>query len=219
MAGKRCRASADKEQIVPVQEVIHLLPIAVSLRITIRNWEWDYEGRETGLSNTATHSESDPNPTKPALPRCQLNANIASLKAPYQLRIRAIYLTTTIVVILLGLSSRKFGDALPAFIATYAGDTLWALMVFLGISMLLPAMPSPRRGIIALTFSYLIELGQLYHAPWIDSLRETTLGGLILGFGFLASDLLCYTFGVGLGVATDLALRQRSSAPEEACQS
>lgn len=37
---------------------------------------------------------------------------------------------------------------------------------------------------------------QLYHAPWIDSIRATSLGGLVLGFGFLVSDLICYTCGV-----------------------
>jgi hypothetical protein len=34
-------------------------------------------------------------------------------------------------------------------------------------------------------FSVAIDLIQLYHAPWIDSIRQTTLGGLILGFGFI----------------------------------
>ena len=43
-------------------------------------------------------------------------------------------------------------------------------------------------------------MNQLYHAPWIDSIRHTTLGGLILGFDFVASDLACYVVGVGLGV-------------------
>ena len=43
--------------------------------------------------------------------------------------------------------------------------------------------------------SIAVELSQLYHAPWIDSIRQTTLGGLILGFGFLWSDLACYAVG------------------------
>jgi hypothetical protein len=39
----------------------------------------------------------------------------------------------------------------------------------------------------------------LYHAGWIDAIRATRLGGLILGYGFLWSDLVCYAAGVGLG--------------------
>ena len=61
-----------------------------------------------------------------------------------------------------------------------------------------------------MAFSVAIELSQLYHAPWIDSIRQTTLGGLILGFGFLWSDLACYAAGVGVGIIlerSDLASR------------
>lgn len=39
------------------------------------------------------------------------------------------------------------------------------------------------------------ELLQLYHAPWIESVRQTRIGGLALGFGFLWSDILCYAVG------------------------
>ncbi len=53
---------------------------------------------------------------------------------------------------------------------------------------------SSRKPVVCLTVT--VELSQLYHAPWIDSIRQTTLGGLILGFGFLWSDLACYALGV-----------------------
>ena len=62
---------------------------------------------------------------------------------------------------------------------------------------------------MAVAFSAAIEISQLYHAPWIDSIRQTTVGGLILGFGFLWSDLVCYALGVAIGVTIevwDLAL-------------
>ena len=55
-----------------------------------------------------------------------------------------------------------------------------------------------------MSFSVAVEVSQLYHAPWIDSIRHTTLGGLILGFDFLWSDLVCYAVGVGLGVLVDV---------------
>lgn len=49
-------------------------------------------------------------------------------------------------------------------------------------------------------FSFAIEFSQLYHSPWIDSLRNTRVGGLVLGYGFLWSDLVSYTVGIGVGV-------------------
>lgn len=111
------------------------------------------------------------------------------------------------VVLILGLASRRYGSYLPPFIATYAGDTLWALLVFLGGSALMPRLRLSYRAGMAVVFAFFIELSQLYHAPWIDRLRDTTLGGLVLGFGFLWSDLLCYLVGIGMGAAADWAVR------------
>jgi len=93
---------------------------------------------------------------------------------------------------------------LPGFIAAYAGDTLWALAAFLGFGLIMPRASTPRVALLAMAFSVAIELSQLYHAPWMDSIRHTTIGGLILGFGFLWSDLACYSFGVGLGTVIEI---------------
>ena len=105
---------------------------------------------------------------------------------------------------LLGIGSRRYAHALPGFIAAYAGDTLWALAAFLGFGLILPRVSTRTIAMLALAFSVAVELSQLYHAPWIDSIRQTTLGGLILGFKFLWSDLVCYALGVVLGVLVDV---------------
>ncbi len=54
------------------------------------------------------------------------------------------------------------------------------------------------RAALSLATAFVVELSQLYHAPWIDSIRQTTLGGLVLGFGFLWTDLLCYSVGIAI---------------------
>jgi len=107
------------------------------------------------------------------------------------------------MAIVLGLGSRRFASALPGFVASYAGDTLWALALFLFLGLILPHTTTGRIAVLALVISLLVELSQLYHAAWIDSVRRTTLGGLVLGFGFLWSDLACYAAGIGLGVALE----------------
>src|SRR5690349_3362090 len=107
-------------------------------------------------------------------------------------RHRLLYLLFLLLIIILGLCSRKFSKSLPSFLAAYSGDTLYALMVFCWIGLIKPAWPSLRIGLVALGFSYFIEITQLYHAPWIDSLRNNRIGGLILGYGFLWSDIVCY---------------------------
>ena len=53
-------------------------------------------------------------------------------------RNRLLYATFTIIVIILGLSSRKFAFALPELLNDYLGDALWALMIFIGFGFLFP---------------------------------------------------------------------------------
>jgi hypothetical protein len=114
-----------------------------------------------------------------------------------------IQLGLLVLTILLGLGSRRYASALPTIVSTYAGDTLWALALFWFLGLILPRMSPTRVAAMALGLSLLVELSQLYHAPWIDAVRRTTIGGLILGFGFLWSDLACYAAGVGLGVVLE----------------
>lgn len=114
-------------------------------------------------------------------------------------RSRITYLIVMIAVVILGLSSRRYAQLLPEFLATYAGDTLWALTAFLGIGMLFPRWTTLRVGVTALLFAFSVEGSQLYHSAWVDHIRDNRIGGLILGYGFLWSDLLCYGVGISIG--------------------
>lgn len=105
-----------------------------------------------------------------------------------------------VLVIAIGLSTRKYPEVFPIWIVKYLGDILWALMVFLGIGLIFNKASTKYVTLGALTFSFLIEFSQLYHAPWIENLRHTGIGGLILGYGFLWSDLICYAAGILIGV-------------------
>ncbi len=105
-----------------------------------------------------------------------------------------------LIVVLLGLASRSHSLLIPIFLKEYAGDTLWALTAYLMIAMLFPRLAIRRVAIIAGLFSWAIEISQMYHAPWIDQIRHVRLGGLVLGYGFLWSDLICYAVGISIGV-------------------
>ena len=111
---------------------------------------------------------------------------------------------------LAGLGSRKLRNDLPPFVAEYAGDTLWALMLFLLVSTMLARSSIAIRSAISLGLAFSVEFSQLYHAPWIDSIRQTTLGGLVLGSGFLGSDLICYSVGIAVGVGLEWVIRRFS---------
>lgn len=117
-------------------------------------------------------------------------------------RNRFIYLILIIVTIILGLLSRKV-SGLPHVISAYSGDVLWAMMVFFIIAFIFNNKSTILIISWAIIFSYSIEISQIYHAPWIDAIRNTTLGALVLGFGFLWSDLVCYTVGIIIGAIID----------------
>lgn len=103
----------------------------------------------------------------------------------------------TIVTVLVGLVSRHL-----EWVPTWVGDLLWATTVCYLISAVMPRAARWRRGAAALAFSYLIEIYQLYHRPWLDRIRDNPVGHLVLGSTFTWTDLLAYTAGVALGIVT-----------------
>jgi hypothetical protein len=125
--------------------------------------------------------------------------------------LQAFYIVT---VMILGLTSRSYGELLPAWLAAYSGDVLWGLMVFLMVGFLMPKQEMHFTALIAFAFSALIELSQLYHAPWIDDIRSNRLGGLLLGYGFLWSDIACYAFGITMGVLLEFLFHKKGTLNE-----
>ena len=121
---------------------------------------------------------------------------------------RIIFFLSAVAVVFVGLASRRYQAVLPKFVGEYAGDTLWALMLSLLVSALLAGRTVAYRATISLVLAFLVEISQLYHAPWIDSIRNTTLGGLVLGFAFLWTDLVCYTVGIIIGAVAEFGLRR-----------
>jgi len=125
-------------------------------------------------------------------------------------RPRVWYFAAGCLVVAMGLASRRFASELPHVLAAYAGDTLWAVMAFLTIGWCAVDWSSSRVAMAALLVSYGVEASQLYHAPWIDALRNTLPGALVLGYGFLWSDIVCYTVGVALCFAGEHLLRRQA---------
>lgn len=118
------------------------------------------------------------------------------------MRNRYLYFALIVIVMIMGLMSRTV-DSVPPFLKTYLPDTLWGLMVFFMIAFIFNKSSPIKITIYSLIFSYCIEISQLYHGEFIDNIRRTTLGGLVLGFGFLWSDLVCYSIGILIGCLID----------------
>lgn len=100
---------------------------------------------------------------------------------------------------------------LPEFIKMYAGDALWASGLYFLIALLRPSAPPYELLVSTALISYAVEASQLYQADWIVELRHTFPLGYVLGYGFLWSDIVCYTAGALMAFLLDRALRARRS--------
>ncbi|WP_035609707.1 DUF2809 domain-containing protein [Haloferula sp. BvORR071] len=118
-------------------------------------------------------------------------------------RSRPLYVLWIALTIGAGLLLRSRFVSLPEPVEKYGGDLLWALMAFFGFGLLFHRSSTRRFGLISLGFAWGIEFLQLYHAPWIDGIRATRIGHLILGSTFNPPDLLAYAAGIALGVALE----------------
>jgi len=118
-------------------------------------------------------------------------------------RNRIIYIIIIFIVIVLGLVSRYLSDFLPKWIHLYLGDVLWALMIFFIFGVVFKTKNTFWIGIVSIIFCFTVEISQLYQAQWINTIRHTAVGGLVLGYGFLWSDLLAYIVGIGIGISLE----------------
>jgi VanZ family protein len=95
------------------------------------------------------------------------------------------------------------------FIATYLGDTLWAVMFFFLFATGLFHWKSWALGLLTLGFTISIELSQLYHGEPLASLRRFPPTRFLLGTNFLWSDLICLTIGSLLAIAIHAVIQNR----------
>jgi hypothetical protein len=120
---------------------------------------------------------------------------------------RRWYLVAAIfATVAVGLASRKYPWVFPSALGKYPGDVLWAQMVYWSMELIFPSASIVKVASYALAVSYIDELSQLYQAPWINQMRTTSVGHLVLGSSFSWLDILSYSVGVGLCVVIESLL-------------
>ena len=125
-------------------------------------------------------------------------------------RSRLRYALLSVLVMAAGLLWRARFMPLPSFLTKYGGDALWALLVFVGLGCVFKQATTQRLALGALGFSWVIEFSQLYHAPWIDTIRGTLPGRLILGSTFNWPDLSAYLLGITMGAGLEFCFHRRA---------
>lgn len=120
----------------------------------------------------------------------------------------------TAFVIVAGLTWRQPELGLPAFAAKYGGSVLWGAMVFFAVATVFPAAKLMKLVAVALLISATVEFSQLIHIDWLDAVRRTTVGRLLIGVTFTWWDIVAYWVGVAIaggGTSALLLLTKRNA--------
>lgn len=110
-----------------------------------------------------------------------------------------VYLLVMAVLVGLALPARLIPEHLPWWYVRYFADYLWAMLVFFGAGLIFRKLSTWRVAVATLLLAYLTEITQLFHPLWLDHLRSIPWIGLLIGYGFLWSDIAAYTLGIGTG--------------------
>jgi hypothetical protein len=115
------------------------------------------------------------------------------------------YSILILVIFFLGIISRIKLIELPSWYINYAGDFLWAMLVFFIIA-LVSKLNTKHVIVISCIVTLLIEVSQLFHPQWLEYLRSIKILSFILGFTFFWSDLVAYLLGILLAALLDSRL-------------
>jgi hypothetical protein len=115
-------------------------------------------------------------------------------------RRRVRYLLLAIGTIAAGLMVHLSGRFLPPALRDVLGDALWAAMIVWWMGVAAPRLPLRTRGLAAFAICVAVELSQRYHTPYLDALRRSLPGHLVLGSGYDPRDFLAYAAGIVVAV-------------------
>jgi hypothetical protein len=126
---------------------------------------------------------------------------MASLSSPDRSPNRLLYGLGLLLVIPIGLTTKFVSGSGPLFEwwRDSCGDLLYQIALMLVVLLVKPTWPLNRIAWGAFLYSSAIEFTQLIKTPWLDALRPTIFGKLMLGSTFVPMDLVYYFLGSWLG--------------------
>lgn len=119
------------------------------------------------------------------------------------LKLRMAYALASVGVVGLGLLWRSQLLHLSPFMRKYGGDALWAVLVFCLVRFCRTSGRTVAAAGVAFAIAVVVELSQLYHAPWIETIRGSRFGRLAVGSTFNGPDIAAYALGIVLAALAD----------------
>jgi len=112
---------------------------------------------------------------------------------------RSIHFLLFAFCIWLALATRKYTWFHPV-IVEYGGDVTWAAAFLFLLRSIFFHTKAWKLAVICYVLGVLDECSQLLYFDWLVAIRQTYIGRLMLGVGFVWSDILCYAIGVILAL-------------------
>ncbi|MEP7144905.1 MAG: DUF2809 domain-containing protein [Ferruginibacter sp.] len=119
------------------------------------------------------------------------------------LKLRLTYFLLFVFCTWLALATRSHYQWFHPLIVEYGGDIIWSGMFVFFLRIFFVNTALWKLALINYIMGVADEFSQLSHAGWIVAVRHTYLGRLLLGVGFLWSDIVCYAIGtlIAWGIA------------------
>lgn len=84
-------------------------------------------------------------------------------------------------------------------------------MAFFGLGVIFPGLSTLRLACLAVLFCFAIETLKLVPSSWLSSMRQTTVGHLVLGRAFTWQNYFAYSIGIlCAGIGEAMVLRRDS---------
>jgi hypothetical protein len=122
---------------------------------------------------------------------------------------KLIFLSLVAFCTWLAIATRTHSQWFYPIVTKYGGDTIWAAMFLFLLRVFFTKILLWKLALFGYALGVADEILQLYQAPWVQAIRQTKLGGLLLGFGFLWSDIVCYAIGICIACVVILVIEKQ----------
>jgi len=115
------------------------------------------------------------------------------------MKFRPLLFLTLLVVIPLGFATKFYYGPGQVWVQHYGGGVFYEIFWILVVTFLVPNIRTWFVAFFVFLGTSILEFLQLWHPPFLESLRSHFIGATFVGVGFDWWDFLYYALGCSLG--------------------
>jgi len=116
-----------------------------------------------------------------------------------------------LILFVLGFATKFYGGPGSLWVSNHLGDILYETFWCLFIAFCAPQMPIKKNVLLVFVITCFLEFLQLWHPPFLATLRNTFIGHAILGSHFDIWDIPHYALGCILAYIWLTKIQKRPS--------